>query len=197
MTIASNGDVTILDGRRLRNSTGNAYIYLESSGIVSPQSSATGQPTMRTIGPSGQSVAMLDNLPTINATNAVGQIILNRTRSSGTAATGFGARELFQLESSTTNDQDAGALDVLWTDATHASRTSAVVLSTVNNAGSLTERARVNFWGIKLSPVPFANLGTPDNGTVTFCDDCTIASPCASGGNGAIAKRLNGVWVCN
>lgn len=46
----------------------------------------------------------------------------------------------------------------------------------------------------------FANLGvpaTPPNGTIQYCTDCTIANPCASGGTGAFAKRLNGVWVCN
>jgi hypothetical protein len=45
--------------------------------------------------------------------------------------------------------------------------------------------------------VLFANLGTPANGTFCYCSDCTIAAPCASGGSGAFAKRLNGAWVCN
>lgn len=48
-----------------------------------------------------------------------------------------------------------------------------------------------------LIPVVFANLGTPANGTLYFCSNCTIANPCAGSGTGAIAKRLNGVWVCN
>ena len=43
----------------------------------------------------------------------------------------------------------------------------------------------------------FASLGTPLNGTVKYCSDCTIANPCAGAGTGAFAKRLNGVWVCN
>jgi len=45
----------------------------------------------------------------------------------------------------------------------------------------------------------FANIGTEltVNGQMEFCTDCTIASPCAGGGTGAIAKRLNGVNVCN
>lgn len=46
----------------------------------------------------------------------------------------------------------------------------------------------------------FSNLGvaTPTfNGFTQYCDDCTIANPCAGGGTGAIAKRLNGAWVCN
>lgn len=50
---------------------------------------------------------------------------------------------------------------------------------------------------IAFNTTAFASLGTPANGTVNYCNDCTIANPCASGGTGAIAKRLNGVWVCN
>lgn len=45
--------------------------------------------------------------------------------------------------------------------------------------------------------VLFAALGAPANGTFVYCSDCTIANPCAGGGNGALAKRLNGIWVCN
>ncbi len=42
-----------------------------------------------------------------------------------------------------------------------------------------------------------ANLGTPANGSIVYCSDCTVANPCAGGGTGALAKRLNGSWVCN
>ena len=49
----------------------------------------------------------------------------------------------------------------------------------------------------QLLNTPFASLGTPPNGTFTYCNNCTVANPCASGGTGAFAKRLNGVWVCN
>lgn len=48
-----------------------------------------------------------------------------------------------------------------------------------------------------ISGVTNANLGTPSNNTIIICSDCTIANPCAGGGTGALAKRLNGVWVCN
>ena len=49
-----------------------------------------------------------------------------------------------------------------------------------------------------LNGYTFSTLpGSPTNGMVLYCNNCTIANPCASGGNGAIAKRLNGVWVCN
>lgn len=45
----------------------------------------------------------------------------------------------------------------------------------------------------------FANIGTvlTANGDMAYCSDCTIANPCAAAGNGALAKRLNGVNVCN
>ncbi len=43
----------------------------------------------------------------------------------------------------------------------------------------------------------FADLGAATDGSMIYCSDCTIASPCAAGGTGSLAKRLNGVWVCN
>lgn len=45
-------------------------------------------------------------------------------RSTGTPAAGFGTSLNFLLESDTTNDQAAGAINVAWTTATHASRRS-------------------------------------------------------------------------
>lgn len=50
------------------------------------------------------------------------------------------------------------------------------------------------FWG---TGVTAASLGTPANGNIIYCSDCTIANPCAGGGSGALAKRLNATWVCN
>ena len=43
----------------------------------------------------------------------------------------------------------------------------------------------------------FAALGTPANGSIAYCSDCTEADPCAGSGTGALAKRLNGRWDCN
>jgi hypothetical protein len=56
-----------------------------------------------------------------------------------------------------------------------------------------------NSGNLVLTGRTFANLGTPGggNGSLIFCSDCTIANPCAGGGSGALAKRLNGIWVCN
>ena len=40
-------------------------------------------------------------------------------------------------------------------------------------------------------------LTADSNGTMRYCSDCTIANPCAGGGTGAFAKRINGAWICN
>ena len=50
---------------------------------------------------------------------------------------------------------------------------------------------------LRLGAWTFSKLGSAPNGTIRFCADCTISSPCVAGGTGAIAKRLNGAWVCN
>jgi hypothetical protein len=63
---------------------------------------------------------------------------------------------------------------------------------------TLTETWRMINNGQLLSTgMAFASLGTPANGTIVYCNNCTIANPCAGAGTGALAKRLNGVWVCN
>lgn len=62
----------------------------------------------------------------------------------------------------------------------------------VDSLGSLSV-----FKSTQPGTLTFSTLGTPGNGFMTFCSDCTIANPCAGSGTGAIAKRLNGVWVCN
>lgn len=49
---------------------------------------------------------------------------------------------------------------------------------------------------LQLAPDTFAKLGTPPDGTITFCADCQITNPCLSGGTGASAKRILGAWVC-
>lgn len=44
----------------------------------------------------------------------------------------------------------------------------------------------------------FADLSADQpNGVVAFCSDCTATTPCLGGGDGAVAKRLNGMWDCD
>lgn len=47
-----------------------------------------------------------------------------------------------------------------------------------------------------LSTSAYAALGTPGNGTILYCSDCTATNPCAGSGSGAMARRENGAWVC-
>ena len=50
---------------------------------------------------------------------------------------------------------------------------------------------------VELNNITFADLPASNNGSMIYCQDCTIASPCAAGGAGAVAKRIGGIWVCN
>ena len=53
----------------------------------------------------------------------------------GTAAAGFGAGQLFALESSTTAAQSAARIQAIWNDATHASRKADLVLTAYDSGG--------------------------------------------------------------
>lgn len=75
-------------------------------------------------------------------TNTVENVLTLRANSSGTAAANFGTGLLFQGESTTTDNQDMVLLSPIWTTATHASRTSALVYKDVSSGGALTERFR-------------------------------------------------------
>lgn len=73
-------------------------------------------------------------------------------------------------------------------------------LDTIANAaaGEWTfTRGSGNFTGVRVQATAFGDLGAPADGVFVYCNDCTIASPCAGAGTGSLAKRLNGVWVCN
>ncbi len=76
------------------------------------------------------------------ATNTTLALATLGHNSSGTPLADFGAALHFQLKSSTTADQDAARVFAFWTDATHATRTSALSFSTVNS-GTLAERVRI------------------------------------------------------
>lgn len=50
---------------------------------------------------------------------------------------------------------------------------------------------------VELNNITFADLPASNNGSMIYCQDCTIASPCAAAGPGAVAKRMGGAWICN
>ncbi len=77
-----------------------------------------------------------------------------------------------------------------------ADTNEAHIFSIENNAGKVNYEVDVR-GGIRQSGVTFSNLPAVDNGYLIYCVDCRIVNPCAAGGTGAFAKRLNGTWVCN
>lgn len=167
-----------------------------ATGMLDVTSSSASKIGARLISANGSTVDLATFALNADDTATVANLATFAANSNGTAANGFGSSFAFNLESSTTNNQKAASMSWLWTDATHASRTSAIVFNTTNSATD-AERLRINFWGVQLAAVTQANLGMPADGTITYCSDCTIANPCAGSGTGAIAKRLNGIWVCN
>jgi len=61
--------------------------------------------------------------------------------------------------------------------------------------GALVQQATPD--ALTLTPFTFTTLPPAVNGQLRFCSDCAVANPCAGGGTGALAKGLNGAWVCN
>jgi len=86
------------------------------------------------------------------ATNSLVPVARLGVNSTGTAADGFGASLSWSAETSTTNDVETGRINVFWTTATHASRTSAISWSVVNNA-TLAQIMRLG--------TPSNNVGSP------------------------------------
>lgn len=82
-----------------------------------------------------------------------------------------------------------------------ATLTSPVLAGTISVTGTVSGGLTVSGTtvsdALRLSPTAFASLGTPANGTLMYCSDCAKATPCASGGTGALAKRLNNAWDCD
>ena len=105
------------------------------------------------------------------ATGAVTTQVKISHNTSGTAAAGFGSRVLWELKSSTTADQAAAAIQVLWNDATHATRKADLVLTAYDTSereglrirGAGSEPA-IGFYGV--APIARAVLATGAGATV-------------------------------
>jgi hypothetical protein len=77
--------------------------------------------------------------------------------------------------------------------------TSTTICQQVKVAGTVVNLACITSatGATQVTGVTQASLGTPANGTLAFCTDCTSGSaPCTSGGSGAFAFRQNGAWKC-
>ena len=94
------------------------------------------------------------------ATTTLGTGLTIRRQSSGTAADGLGASLLYQLNSSTTPNQDAARVDALWTTALHGSRDAALVTSVALD-GVLTEAGRWRPDGLQVPTLIGTQHDTP------------------------------------
>lgn len=93
-------------------------------------------------------------------------------QSTGTPAAGLGSAVLFNINSSTTADQNAAQISALWTDATHATRTADVVVKTVNSAAALAEAVRITGAG-QLLVQGLKTTGAATGKTVVCVDTTT------------------------
>jgi hypothetical protein len=113
-------------------STSNTGVYgvsTSAAGVVGQTASAT-FPALYAAKPSA----------TDNAVTAIFDLHHNAT---GGSSTGFGAAINTFLKTTTTADQAATRIGMLWTDATHATRTSAIAFWTVNSAAAIAEQMRL------------------------------------------------------
>lgn len=103
---------------------------------------------------------------------------------------GFEMPSTFGYCQSTTPDPNAGTRDSCMARKNPAEWA-------VGNGTPGDTSGQLDFQVMLITATAFASLGTPANGAMKYCNDCTVANPCAGGGTGALAKRLNGAWVCN
>jgi hypothetical protein len=85
------------------------------------------------------------------ATNFSSTLMTVRHNSTGTPATNFGSTFVWQLQSTTTANQNAVAENVYWVDATHASRSAAWDVQGVYNATALAAWLRARRTGVAAS----------------------------------------------
>lgn len=123
--------------------TQNDILYCYSTGayINTGKFLTTGGFTTPTSGFSLRSDTPAEFTANDAATSTVTTIAAIRHNSTGTPTTGFGAAQLFTLESSTTADTSAANLKVSWADATHATRKAKAVVNVYDTA----ERSAITF----------------------------------------------------
>lgn len=104
------------------SATKQAVRYDEFSTQHVAATGAHGDVTATSLGVGISPLVKLHTLHTdAGTTDIVTSVIFGRN-SAGTPGTGFGTSLAFTLESSTTDDQDVGAISFKWAEATHASR---------------------------------------------------------------------------
>lgn len=109
-------------------------------------------------------------LLTSAATNTVTNVVTIGHDTSGTSAAGFGAGQLFTLESSTTAAQSAARIQALWYEATHATRKADLVLTAYDTA----EREGLRIRGNGSAPA-IGFLGATPQARIAHLADANVA----------------------
>lgn len=116
----------------------NTRILYNNSGVLGEYTlTGTGTVVAMQTSPSFLTSTSISAVTATTAATDVLQTLVNN--SSGTPAAGYGIQQLFQLKSTTTNSQTAGAINVYWNDATHATRRSAISLQVVDASSTLAD----------------------------------------------------------
>lgn len=136
VAIAEAARITTNKSFLVNSSTENAQLY-----AVSSSASRVG---LRIDSASNATVALNQFYLNADDTATVALHSVFSVDSNGTAANGFGGQLQFQLESSTTNQQNAASINWYWIDATHATRTAALQFQIVGNAAALTTMAEID-----------------------------------------------------
>lgn len=133
----------------------------------------------------------LHAIKTDAGTNDTQNVLTIGRNSSNTPAANFASRMLFQLKSSTTNDQDAASRRVIWEVATHASR-RARVLDSVYLAGTETAALGQGGDGADVADTQAYHFGRP-NADGTWPDGTWRII--RSGNNLVTERRESSAWV--
>lgn len=170
------------NGFRLRTSSGNAFFTVDATGTSASMQWKTSN-TSRFEHIITGSYWQLFNYGTV----ATALYVDYSTSKTGV---NLGSTPTAQLDIRPLNASTVGQVIRL------ASTPTANAFQVENSSGTALTRidASGRFYPV---PIAFASLGTPSDGAVVYCSDCTKATPCAGSGNGALAKRLNGAWDCD
>lgn len=150
--------------------TNDASVYLTGNQTITLTGDTTGSGATAITTTTSSLTGPVSAVSTVANTNSVAAIYTSFVNSSGTAATGFGQKFNFDLEDSTTNNVAAGNFSYSWSDATHASRTSAFALQLVNNASAIANVLTISGAGngVFTGTVLGSNLSGTNTGNVTL-----------------------------
>jgi hypothetical protein len=169
--LAANYPVVWSDTTDLAYNTIDAGLRRNAAGVVEV-----------TNGTSGQWGALKSGVRDAGTTTVTNGLTIGH-QSTGTPAAGLGSAVLFNIDSSTTADQNAAQVAALWTDATHATRTADLSFRTVLS-GSLAETFRMKADSSILLAGRSGDPSSPSNGSIWY--DST--------GN-LLRARINGATV--